>query len=375
MATVLPSAPSWFRRYLLPGLVFKGVVIGGGYATGRELVEFFLGSGPRGGVAGMLLAMLIWSLVCAIAFLYARSVAAYDYRNFFRALLGPFWPVFEIVYVLFLVLILSVVAAAAGSIGAETFGLPLPAGTLFLIAAIAGVATFGNPGAEQLFRHASVFIYAVYTAFLVLALFSFGGRIASAFATDSPAPGWAVNGVRYASYNVVAVVAVLPFVRYLTTPRDAAIAGVLAGPLAMLPGLLFFLCIAAFYPDIGEATLPSDYLLRRMDVPWFALLFQMMILFALLETGVGIVNALNERIAEAVRGRRLPGIARLGVSVSLLAGSAFAAAAFGLVDLIARGYGAFGYIMLVIFVLPLLVIGGARFLGRDTIWVGGGSAD
>src|SRR5690606_38382792 len=110
---------SWFRRFLLPGLAFKAVVIGGGYATGRELAEFFLGSGPRGGLAGMVLAMITWSAVCAVAFLFARRMDAYDYRGFFRALLGPFWIVFEIVWLCFLVLILSVVAAAAGTIGAE----------------------------------------------------------------------------------------------------------------------------------------------------------------------------------------------------------------------------------------------------------------
>jgi uncharacterized membrane protein YkvI len=37
----------FFRRYLLPGFVFESAVIAGGYATGRELVEFFL-PGVRG---------------------------------------------------------------------------------------------------------------------------------------------------------------------------------------------------------------------------------------------------------------------------------------------------------------------------------------
>ena len=39
----------FFKRYLLPGFVFEAAVIGGGYATGRELVEFFLPAGPLGG--------------------------------------------------------------------------------------------------------------------------------------------------------------------------------------------------------------------------------------------------------------------------------------------------------------------------------------
>ena len=364
MAATTPSAASsWFQRFLLPGLAFKAVVIGGGYATGRELAEFFLGSGPRGGLAGMILAMAIWSLVCAVAFLFARATAAYDYRCFFKALLGRFWLVFEITYLLFLVLILAVVAAAAGTIGAQVFGLPLIGGTLLLIGAIVGVTSFGNRGAEQLFKYASGFIYLTYALFLGLALTSFGDRIGPALALDAPADGWVLGGVTYASYNVVAVVAVLPFVRHLTSRRDAIVAGLLAGPLAMLPALLFFLCMVAFYPAIGAEALPSDYLLQRMSIPSFQYIFQLMIFCALLETGVGVVNAVNERIAQAVRDREashFSRIARFAISASLLTGSAFVAAGIGLIDLIAAGYGAFGYIMLVIFVTPLLLIGTAR---------------
>jgi uncharacterized membrane protein YkvI len=40
MAAVSASS-TWFQRFLPPGFAFKAVVIGGGYATGRELAEFF----------------------------------------------------------------------------------------------------------------------------------------------------------------------------------------------------------------------------------------------------------------------------------------------------------------------------------------------
>jgi len=39
-----------FQRWLLPGFLFQSVIIGGGYATGRELVEFFLSVGPPAGL-------------------------------------------------------------------------------------------------------------------------------------------------------------------------------------------------------------------------------------------------------------------------------------------------------------------------------------
>lgn len=363
-----PASPaSWFQRYLLPGLAFKAVVIGGGYSTGRELAEFFLGSGPRGGLAGMLLAMTIWSLVCAVAFMFAHAAAAYDYRSFFLSLLGRYWLVFEFAYLLFLVLILAVVAAAAGTIGSEVFTMPLLAGTLLLVVSIAVVTSFGNRGAEQLFKYASAFIYLVYALFLVLSLSSFGDRIGPALALDVPADGWVLGGITYASYNVVAAIAVLPFVRHMTSSRDALVAGVLAGPLAILPAVLFFLCMVGFYPEIGSEALPSDYLLRQMNVPWFQILFQLMIFSALLETGVGVTNAFNERVAQAMRasGREFPQLVRFAVSATLLVCSAFVAARIGLVELIARGYGAFGYIMLAVFVLPLLIIGVARLKRGD----------
>jgi hypothetical protein len=43
------EGPSRLQRFVLPGLAFKAVVIGGGYSTGRELAEYFMPSGPWGG--------------------------------------------------------------------------------------------------------------------------------------------------------------------------------------------------------------------------------------------------------------------------------------------------------------------------------------
>ena len=103
---------SWFQRYLLPGFAFKAFVIGGGYATGRELAEFFLPAGPRGGLLGMTLAAVIWSVVCIATFTFARATQSPDYQTFFRNLLGPGWIAFEVVYLLLLVLVLAVFGAS-----------------------------------------------------------------------------------------------------------------------------------------------------------------------------------------------------------------------------------------------------------------------
>src|SRR6187549_345376 len=129
-AAARANQPSAFQRFVLPGLAFKAVVIGGGYATGREIAEFFLPAGPWGGLAAMAVATAVWCVVCAVTFVFARRLRERDYRSFFRALLGRAWPLFEIAYLLFVVLILAVFGAAAGAIASATLGVPPIVGTL-----------------------------------------------------------------------------------------------------------------------------------------------------------------------------------------------------------------------------------------------------
>jgi uncharacterized membrane protein YkvI len=338
----------------------KAVVIGGGYATGRELAEFFLVRGPWGGLFAILFATVLFSIFCALTFVAARRFQTFDYRSFFKQLLGPAWPLFELAYILFVVLILAVYGAAAGAIGNAVFGAPLWAGTVALAVAIAAVVAFGNKAVEALFRDVSYLLYAVYALFIVLALWSFGSRVPVGFAAFPQTSGWALSGLTYFSYNIIGAVVILPVLRHLTSDRDAVVSGVIAGPLTMVPALLFFIPMVAFYPEVQGATLPSDFLLQKIGIPVFHLLFQAMIFAALLESGTSSVHAINERIDHAWKlrsGQRLSHRTRLVVAVCLLTACMFIAGRFGLVALIANGYRALGYILLATYILPLLTIG------------------
>jgi uncharacterized membrane protein YkvI len=356
---------TFFQRYLLPGLAFKALVIGGGYATGREVAEFFLPSGPWGGLAAIALATVLFSAGCALTFLFALATRSLEYQSFFKALLGRGWVAWEIVYILFVILILAVYGAAAGEIGAALFALPTVIGTLVLMAGITLAVMFGNKSVERLFEWVSYLLYGVYVLFFVLAFSSFGDRIVDAFAAPSGADGWALSGATYFSYNVIGAIVVLPVVRHLTGRRDAIIAGAICGPLTMLPALLFFIAAVAFHPEIMAATLPSDFLLQRLGVPVFHFLFQLMVFAALLESGASAVHAFNERVARAWQRRRgvpLGPRPRMALSLALLVLCMFLASAFGLVALIASGYRALAYILLAIYVVPLATIGLARIL-------------
>jgi uncharacterized membrane protein YkvI len=91
----------------------------------------------------------------------------------------------------------------------------------------------------------------------------------------------------------------------------------------------------------------------------FHVVFQLMIFAALLESGTGFVHAINERLASVIRSgaHSFGPWPRLLTSGAVLVGSVFVASRFGLVALIARGYRFLAYMILTVYVVPLLTYG------------------
>jgi uncharacterized membrane protein YkvI len=133
----------------------------------------------------------------------------------------------------------------------------------------------------------------------------------------------------------------------------------------MLPAMLMFLCMTAEYPAIAQAALPSDVLLQRLQQPGFHLLFQAMIFAALLESGTGLIHAINERLTHAWTARdaaTVPRWVRPCVSVAILLTANFVGVRVGLIDLIARGYRGLAWTFLGIYIVPLFTVGLYRVL-------------
>jgi len=353
------SVTTGFRRYLLPGFVFQSLVIAGGYGTGRELVEFFLNFGPLGGLLGMtLVATVVWSAVCVASFEFCRVFDAHDYRTFFRRLLGRGWWLYEVCYVALVLVVLAVIAAAAGAVLRETLGLPYAVGVVGMMAAVGFLVFKGSSVIEGFLAFWSFLLYAVYIVFCILCFTRFGTEITGAFGSAEAQPGWAFGGVRYAAYNLGIIPAVFFTLRHAERRRHTVISGALAGPIAIIPGILFYVAMAGQYPEVLTKPVPANFILELLGSRVFQLVFQVVLFGTLIETGTGLIHAVNERIASVYKDRKseMPNFLRPAVALGfLLAGAGLAR--FGLIDLVARGYGTLTYLFLIVFVLPVLTVG------------------
>lgn len=350
---------TFFRLYILPGFILQSVVIGGGYATGRELIEFFFSTGPLGGVLGLLVSGMVFGIVAATGFEFARTTKAYDYRQFCRALLGRGWIVFEIAFICLLLLILSVIGSASGEITAKNFGLPSSIGTIMLMVII-GILTFtGTDTIKRVLAGWSFLLYGVYSLLFVLAFATFGPEIQQTFADTNVKQGWATSGILYSGYNLAILPAILFAVAGHKTRKQTVGAGLAAGMITILPAILFYIAMMAQYPSIGNQPVPATYLMAALQKPWLELVFQIIVFGTFIETGAALLHAVNERINSSFmeQGRELHRAARPVIAIIFLCIAIFVATRFGIIELIGQGYGILTLIFIGVFIIPLLTRG------------------
>ncbi len=171
-----------FGRFVLPGIIIQSTLIGGGYATGREVVSYGAKFGAMGWIAGLTI-VFGFGLMAFLMFEIARRFRAYDYRSLVKQFLGPFWFLYDIIYFLLAILIISIVIAATGSILESTLGLNYWVG-VGVIAILAGILNFyGTKLIERFKTVGTTALLVAYILFAILVISSSWGEITNVFAT------------------------------------------------------------------------------------------------------------------------------------------------------------------------------------------------
>ncbi|MGC9372677.1 MAG: YkvI family membrane protein [Thermovirgaceae bacterium] len=334
-------ASEGYKKFILPGLISQSVIIAGGYGTGRELVEYFVNYGTIGGLMGMLLVTTtLWALVFAVSYEFARTFQVYDYRSFFKELLGPGWVLYEICYIVLLLIVLGVVGATSGSIFMQSFGLPPMVGAGLFLVGIAALTYWGSFVIEIVMSWWSYVLYAVFLAFLIVGLSKVGGEISANLGSGEIKEGWALGGFKYAFYNLGTFPAILFALNYIKNRKEAILSGVMTSLITIIPGFFLYLVIMGYYPGILSEEVPTYTILGKM-APWLLPVYMIVLFGTMIETGAGFIHAVNERINSWLVDRKGTGLTRgnRGLLGGLMALIGLGVASFGLIGLIAKGYG------------------------------------
>ncbi len=347
------------RIYIIPGAVYQSVMVGGGYGTGREIVEYFTNFGVIGGLLGFAVSFVTIAIVLALTFELSRLFRVYDYRNFFKRLLGPGWIVYEVLIILQFLLILAVLASASGNISRDSLGIPHGVGLAVMLAVIGVLTFFGRDVIEKSLTFWSLLLYGVFIAFFIVIFRTDGQQILDQFAAGEVVEGWGVSGFKYALYNLASVPLLLYVARDFTTRREAMGSGVIGAVIALVPAIIFHTAFFAAYPDVLAQPIPVYWLLGTYGTTVLLIIYSVMLFGTFIETGAGLLQGINERIDAFMIERRGTGLrpaSHAGIAIAAVLLSAVLSI-WGITNLIAKGYGTMAWVFFAIYIVPLATIG------------------
>lgn len=365
-------APTRFHTLLLPAIIAQSMIIGGGYATGREVVQYAGRFGTWGWLSVAIIAVC-FSVVMALAFELARLADAYDYKAWSRNLIGPFWWLVDLLLLSMMLLVIAVMTAAIGEVLQQTLALPKPLSLVLALACVGFLTWRGSGFIERAKTWGSAALYLGYCAFSVLVLTAPVTEPAAAPPAGSePGAGEVViTAVLYVAYNVAVVPAVLFCLHRQTRRSETFASGILSGLAMTIPFALTLACLLRFpHPSVMEEEVPWLRLIgtaadgRAGGAALWIALFGLVAGWTLIETAVGSIHAVLHRVERNLgdlprRWRPASGALtprQKALTAVLVLAAAAGLSTIGIIDLVARGYGTLAWGFITLIVLPLFVV-------------------
>jgi len=365
---------SSIKRVFLPGIILQSVLIGGGYATGREIVEYGGKFGASGWISGLAI-FIGFSLLSTLSIEACRQWKVYDYKSLLKKMIGKGWVAYEAVYLLGAILVIAVMAAAAGEILNNTLGFNNWIGVSIIIVIVGflnykgdeTIAKLETIGTIALFITYGIFSFSIYST-KQTAIITIFQQWNTSYLSDVPSLTLLLGtGILYVGYNLGVYPASFFTYKHIASKKQSIVAGLISGMLMTIPWFLTYFALMAFYPDknILEATVPWLIMLKDLH-PGFIIAFSIVVGWTLIETATGMIHAFIGRIeTEATqKGMPLKKITKAYISFGALFASLLLSQV-GIIDLVAKGYTFMAYAMILVFALPLLFYSGKLLFSKS----------
>ncbi len=353
----------WYAAIV--AIVIQSVWIGGGFGSGREIVEFIAKYGIYGWIA-ILVATITLIIALIPSLEVARAFKAYDYMTWSKQFLWKAWPILDIVYIIMAWIVIAVVGAAAGYMLSDLVGMPFAVSAAIVIIVVGVLHFFGRRVMEAFWIIGTLGLYAMYFILWGYMLATKGGEalsnISAGLHRGTPLDA-AVDGFRYTLYNLIVVFPALVFADRFRGRFESIIATILAVVLVYGAATAIWLCFMAYYPDVIGMTVPWYDILKAEGLYWLLAIYVFCIFYTLMETALGMIYALVRRVDAQLRlrGRALGRTGETILSIVILFISIFTAQ-IGLIALVAKGYGTMAWAFFIVYFIPVVTIGVLRLL-------------
>jgi len=345
--------------------VWFGTHAGGGFATGRQEVEFFVRYGWNAVWIG-LVSMFIMGLAIYFGLELARIHQVYDYKSWIKKLFEPFdkIPAFlwELLFLYAAILASGVAIAGASDLVHQALHMPYEIAVVIIGLILLLFTIFG----AGLVRNVSAFMsFVIISALLIVTILGIklgSHNLVEVVSKKTTTAGMGTilwMALLYGAFPSVLIASLVSVSETLKSRKNcfqAALFGFIINGIMLV---LVCTMLLGFFPAIVKENLPVYYVTNQLDHKWLFGLYSLILFFALISTGVGMIFGVVKRFEKVWnRGQgifqslHLRRIVICTVCLLIAAGISF----FGLTAIVAVGYVSLGIFSVFLNIFPLLFI-------------------
>lgn len=345
--------------------VWFGTHVGGGFATGNQTVQFFVGFGFPSFFLPFLAILLIgWCYYNAAVM--AKNHKLYRYDELAEELYAPFSIVgklfFDIAFIVLVAVGTGIAIAGSGSLLKQQFNLNYYFGIVLTGVIFFLLTIFGAEVVKKASTTITILILVCLTMLLIPGLISGAQGIANAFNAKSIPEGKSLLGAvwsacQYVGLQTLAVGSVISASADLNSTKKCMgmfiIGTIINGVMIALSAMMIIGYISGMEGE--QLVLPILTIAKQLNIPAIEWAYTLILFLAFISTGVGIIFGLVTRLENVIfpsidlsKRRMIISIVSMLISVLL--------SVFGLTKLVAVGYRWLGRVSIFALVIPLAVI-------------------
>lgn len=279
---------------------YLGAVIGAGFASGQEIVQFFVGYGSHG-ATGAVLATILFALMGGILLHTAHRQRISNYQDMLGYLFGnKLGKIVDFLLALFLFMGLCTMLSASGAVFYEHLYLPKYAGIMLAYAAVVAALAAG--------KKSLVFSYNVLVPVKIVLLLLISGYIAlfaeeaqntfsASYIQASGPNAWILSSLLYVAYNFSLAMVVLTEYQSVSRRREGVAGAVLGGAVLGLLVLLNYIALSKYMPTVSHYQVPMLYIAGQVSLPT-KYVYTLVLWIGILTTAIANAYGFAQRFAK-----------------------------------------------------------------------------
>lgn len=333
------------RKILKLASAFIGIIVGAGFASGQEILQYYTSFGLLG-IVGGIIATALFAFLGMVLMLIGSKTKTSSHKDAIYTISGPYLGiVVDIILILTLFGVGVVMVAGAGSNLSQQFGLPYFIGTslMGILILITGMLKVNKVvsviGSITPFLILFIIIIAIYSLFTLDTSFTNLDPIAREVYT--PLPNWIISTINYVSFNIGVGASMTLVMGGAEKNIKTATLGGLVGGLAL--GILIILSHLAIFSKIETVAADDMPMLSIVNniSPFLGSIMSIILFGMIFNTAISMFFSFTARFAEI-------GTRKFKVLLIIFLIIGYILSFIGFTDLVSQFYPFIGYLGLVL---------------------------